>query len=204
MCHTRSTVATVPYIFHCEPSLDALSLRSDCVSSLMTPPLTRTAGRAHRSYMKCASIENISGNEVYYTMFLILLVHIMLCSKIRCQKSFTLNHISCEICVPSLLFSSDPGSSVRLCGRTVNFRRPVKARNEGSEDRSRCRSCVAHARQSGPESSSGIHVQPLLTYQIVPFCWFRSAADAGRVLPSSVRRLLFRFHVLGFNFQFSL
>ena len=44
--------------------------------------------------MKCVSIHKISGNEVYYTIFLILLVKIMLCSKLGRQKSFKLKHIS--------------------------------------------------------------------------------------------------------------
>ena len=38
-----------------------------------------------RSYMKCVSIGKISGNEVYCTMFLMLLVKIMLCSKLHSQ-----------------------------------------------------------------------------------------------------------------------
>ena len=38
------------------------------------------------SYMKCVPIEKLSGNEVYYTIFKMLLVKIMLCSKLDCQK----------------------------------------------------------------------------------------------------------------------
>ena len=47
--------------------------------------------------MKRVSIQNISGNEVDYTIILILLVKIMLCSKLRCQKYFKLEHILYEI-----------------------------------------------------------------------------------------------------------
>ena len=50
-----------------------------------------------RFYMKCVSIQKISGNEVHYPIFYILLVKIMLCSKLHCQKSFKLKHMSYKI-----------------------------------------------------------------------------------------------------------
>ena len=40
-----------------------------------------------RINMKCVSIEKISGNEVHFTIVLILLVKIMLCSQLHCQKT---------------------------------------------------------------------------------------------------------------------
>ena len=40
------------------------------------------------------STSKLSGNEVYHTIFLILLLKIMLCSKLHCQKLFRLKHIS--------------------------------------------------------------------------------------------------------------
>jgi hypothetical protein len=39
----------------------------------------------------------LSGNEVYYTILLVLLVKIMLCGKLHCQKVFKLKHISDEV-----------------------------------------------------------------------------------------------------------
>jgi hypothetical protein len=39
--------------------------------------------------MECVLIEKIPDNEVYYTIFWILLVKIMLCSKLHCHKSST-------------------------------------------------------------------------------------------------------------------
>jgi hypothetical protein len=47
-----------------------------------------------RSCMKCVSIQKISGSEVYYTILSRLLVKIMLCSRLHCQRSFKLKHIS--------------------------------------------------------------------------------------------------------------
>ena len=47
--------------------------------------------------MKCVSIQNISGNEVYCTIFLISLVKIMLCSKLHFQIFFELEHILYKI-----------------------------------------------------------------------------------------------------------
>jgi len=38
-----------------------------------------------------------SGNEVYHTIFQILLVKIRLCSKLQCQKVLKLKVFSCEI-----------------------------------------------------------------------------------------------------------
>ena len=42
----------------------------------------------------------MSGNKVHYTIFQILLLKIMLCSKLHYQKSFKLKHISYEITAP--------------------------------------------------------------------------------------------------------
>ena len=43
-----------------------------------------------RSYMKRDINKNLPGNEVYYTNALILLIKIMMCSKLHCQKGFRL------------------------------------------------------------------------------------------------------------------
>jgi hypothetical protein len=42
-------------------------------------------------------VKKSSGNEVYYTIFEPLLAKIMLCSKLYCQESFKLKHISYKI-----------------------------------------------------------------------------------------------------------
>ena len=47
--------------------------------------------------MKCSSISKISGNEVYHTISLILLVKIMLCSELLCHKYFQLKCVSYTI-----------------------------------------------------------------------------------------------------------
>ena len=47
--------------------------------------------------MERLSISKISGYEVHYTMSLILLVKIMLCSKLHCQKTFKLKVFSYKI-----------------------------------------------------------------------------------------------------------
>ena len=47
-------------------------------------------------YEMCFNLK-LSGNEVHYTILKILLVKIMLCSKLHCQKLFKLKHISYEI-----------------------------------------------------------------------------------------------------------
>ena len=46
--------------------------------------------RARKSDMKYVSVENTSGTEVYKTIFLILRVKIMLCSKLHCINFFEL------------------------------------------------------------------------------------------------------------------
>ena len=53
----------------------------------------------------CCNIK-LSGHEVCYTIFKILLVKIMLCSKLHCQKVFKLKHISCKI-APAILQALD-------------------------------------------------------------------------------------------------
>ena len=47
--------------------------------------------------MKNESNQNLSGNEVYHTNSLILLVQNMLCSKLHCQKGCNLIRFSYEI-----------------------------------------------------------------------------------------------------------
>ena len=47
--------------------------------------------------MKCVSIQNISVNEVYYTISKTLPVEIMLCNILHYQKYFELKHISHKI-----------------------------------------------------------------------------------------------------------
>jgi hypothetical protein len=64
------------------------------------PVVSRIAGGHpyHRlSYMKCVSIQNIFGDEVDYTIFVLLPVNVMLCSKLHRQKSFKSKHISYDI-----------------------------------------------------------------------------------------------------------
>ena len=48
------------------------------------------------SYMKGIQFK-LSKDEVYYTILKILLVKIMLCSQLHCQKSLILKHISYKI-----------------------------------------------------------------------------------------------------------
>ena len=48
----------------------------------------------YQSYTKRVSILKTSGNEVYYTNYLILLIKMMLCSKLHCQKFFKLKIFS--------------------------------------------------------------------------------------------------------------
>ena len=50
-----------------------------------------------RFYMKFVSIQKISGNEVYHTFFLMLLVRIMLCLQFHCHECFQLKPISHKI-----------------------------------------------------------------------------------------------------------
>jgi len=62
--------------------------------------LRRHVTRLHaspQSYMKRDLNQNFSGNEVYYTNSLILLVKNMLFSKLHCQKGFNLNPFSYKI-----------------------------------------------------------------------------------------------------------
>jgi len=47
--------------------------------------------------MKRLSISMPSGDEVYYTIFKTLLVKIMLCSRLRCQKVLKLKVVSYQI-----------------------------------------------------------------------------------------------------------
>ena len=60
---------------------------------------TKPAGSrsSPRSYMKCVSIQKISGDEVDYTIIVLLPAEIMMCGKPDCQTSFKLEHISREI-----------------------------------------------------------------------------------------------------------
>ena len=58
------------------------------------PALSRSSPR---SYMKCVSIQKISGDEVDYTIIVLLPAEIMMCGKPDCQTSFKLEHISREI-----------------------------------------------------------------------------------------------------------
>ena len=51
----------------------------------------------HWFYMKWVSIQKISGNEVYYTAWSLLVILIKSCCKLDCKKSFTLKHISYQI-----------------------------------------------------------------------------------------------------------
>ena len=66
-------------------------------------------------HMKCVSLQKISGNEVYYTMFSILLVKIMLCSKLYSQKYLRLKQISHHIGVSGLGLRVS-GSRLRVQG----------------------------------------------------------------------------------------
>ena len=52
-----------------------------------------------RSYRKRVSIENLSGNEVYYTAWSLLVILKHLCSKIHYQKRFKLKPFFFKIMV---------------------------------------------------------------------------------------------------------
>ena len=58
---------------------------------------TRCLPPAFEFILKDLSIEIVLGNEVYYTIFEILLVKNMVCSKFRHHKTFKMEVFTCQI-----------------------------------------------------------------------------------------------------------
>ena len=106
-CSTKPYANTTPFRKQDPQKTPAFlsSFRKDIFrSSRLALPLKRSAGkpfslsdRREGSYMKRLAFYMFSSNEVYYMDFLILLVKNVLCSKLRCQKTFKLKMFSYNI-----------------------------------------------------------------------------------------------------------
>ena len=80
---------------------------------------TSSRRRARESYRKKVSIQKLSGNEVYCTNALLLLMKIMLCSEVHCKIFFNRN------CFPTRSGALLPGSSMPWL--TLSIRVPCDA-----------------------------------------------------------------------------
>ena len=66
--------------------------------NVAAPPCSNEQGGAATSILYEMSFNlKLSGNEVYYTIFKILLVKTMLCSELHYQKDFRLKHLLYKI-----------------------------------------------------------------------------------------------------------
>ena len=104
--------------------------------------------------MKCVSIQKMSGNEVYYTIFEMLQVKIMLCGKLHCQTSFKLRHISHEISFHPDCNSPGPaaerrGNNLRTFVLKTTFRTFAWKLGPGSGLECRVNAIYARERQGG-------------------------------------------------------
>jgi len=86
------------------PVANHASLLSNSVSLDLGKAVWRARARfryrVNGFYTKRVSIPKTSGNEGYYTNSLILLIMMMLCSKLPCQKFFKMKLFSYEIGQP--------------------------------------------------------------------------------------------------------